>query len=150
MSLLTRLFYMLIVLNAPNTNLHCVYFTEHQLTFAVLKILASRLCTLFVSIKYVSNLADCNFKDVNIQMIHTRYVVISDIRFNFSFRWDLCKHSWNGGESFYFKIFLFRPLTDSFMAVLNRIHKLLFGNFLCEFRRIENKIWSCSWKNILE
>lgn len=37
MSLPPRLFYMLIVPNASNTNLHCVYFTEHQFTTTFLK-----------------------------------------------------------------------------------------------------------------
>lgn len=46
MSLPTRLFYMLIVLNAPDTNLHCVYFTEHHIKFAVAKTLANGIYTL--------------------------------------------------------------------------------------------------------
>ena len=52
-SLPTRLFYMLIVLNAPDTNLHCVYFTEYHFIFAFAETLADQFYTLLLADKTV-------------------------------------------------------------------------------------------------
>lgn len=55
MSLPTRLFYMLIVLNAPDTNLHCVYFAEHHFILATAKTRADQFWTLFLIGRIVIN-----------------------------------------------------------------------------------------------